>query len=156
MFCSTRQCWSRDCRLKIRQHMQERLLNCLLKPDQISPEPSWFRFFFSIHFTKKESRNLHDSLTADSSFCFSGNCERMIAPKIKAHPTSSLRLNTWWSSRNPKMAENTDSSERIKEATDGSAPFWPIIWSVYPAPLESTPAYRIGPAAETMAEKDGV
>ena len=77
-------------------------------------------------------------------FTLTGNCARMTAAKIKAHPDNSRTLSFWCNKRKPAKTEKTDSKLMSKDATAGFTSSCPMICSVYATPQERIPAYKRG------------
>lgn len=68
------------------------------------------------------------------------SCARMIPAKTSPQPNISRGDSACPSSTQPASMANTDSILIRRDATTGSVSFWARICSVYPAPLDSTPA----------------
>lgn len=75
-----------------------------------------------------------------NSLFFSGSCASMMAINMRTHPRISLDVRLSPRTTIPARTEITDSRLRIRDAIVGFMPFCPMIWSVYPTPLESAPA----------------
>ena len=71
--------------------------------------------------------------------CPPGIWTATMAANMMTQPRSSLTERASFRSIQPKSTENTDSRHMIRDASVGSAYFWPMIWQVYPTPPEKTP-----------------
>ena len=72
-----------------------------------------------IEIKKKRVNNIYFS----STILFSGNCAKIIAPNISAHPESSFGESACPNITQPASIEKTDSKLKIRDATVGSASF---------------------------------